>query len=114
MFVRSPKFIYCKRLMRTQESAQEIPIIDVELEHVVTITEIVGEKDPRISIHAMVGNPTSNTRHLLGRINGVFAVILIESSSTHNFLDSIVAKRAKIKSDTTPKLIVKIANGDIV
>lgn len=64
----------------------------------------------------MAGTSTPNSMRPLGRINGVLVVILVDLCSTHNSMDSIVtlssyvSKRAKINSDTIPKLTVKIAN----
>lgn len=41
-------------------------------------------------------------------------VIQVDSRSTHNFLDFVIAKRAKLSVNYFSKVEVKIANGDII
>lgn len=76
-----------------------------------TTEEVV---EPHISIHAIAGTPTPNNMRLLGSINRVRVTILVNSGSNHNFLETMVAKRAKLSSVEIPKLTVEISNGDSV
>lgn len=49
---------------------------------------------------------------VLERLWGEELVILIDFESTHNFLDPVIAKRAKLSVDYSSKEDVKIANVD--
>lgn len=49
---------------------------------------------------------------IIGQINGVRIVILIDTGSTHNFVDSFVIAKAQIPVYHTPELLVKVANGE--
>lgn len=49
---------------------------------------------------------------LVGVIGVQSVVILVDSGSTHNFLDPQVAKLAKLKVLEGPQLQVKVANGE--
>ena len=47
--------------------------------------------DPvEITLYALIGNPTSNTMRIKGRIQNHDVVSLIDFGSTHNFLDAVV------------------------
>lgn len=70
--------------------------------------------ESQISIHAMAGTPTPNTMRLVRSINGVRVILLVDSKSTHNFLEPMVAKTVKLPSVEISKLTVKITNGDLV
>jgi hypothetical protein len=67
-----------------------------------------------ISLHAIVGAPAPKTMRLIGYINNLAVVILIDTGSTHSFLDPDVAKKAKLPAHEGRKLSVKVANGDSV
>ncbi|NAW49764.1 retroviral-like aspartic protease, partial [Salmonella sp. gx-f5] len=49
-----------------------------------------------------------------GSIGGERVLLLVDSGSTHNFLDSSIVRKAKLKVDTTQKLKVQVANGELV
>lgn len=51
---------------------------------------------------------------LLGRIGDCSVEILVDSGSTHNFLDPLVLRAAKLKVQREARLQVKLANGDTV
>jgi len=67
-----------------------------------------------ISLHAIVGAPAPKTIRLTGSINHLEVVILIDTGSTHSFLDPNVAKKAKLPFHETNMLSVKVANGDSI
>ncbi|KAG7970785.1 hypothetical protein I3843_07G101600, partial [Carya illinoinensis] len=56
----------------------------------------IVEIEPGISIHALSGSPNSRTMRLLGKVQGCVVVILIDTGSTHNFLDPSVAKKTQL------------------
>jgi len=51
---------------------------------------------------------------LIGYINTLEVVILIDTRSNHSFLDPNVAKKAKLPAHEGSMLSVKVANGDSV
>lgn len=61
---------------------------------------IQGEEntDPEIFLHALTGSINPKTIRILGKIKGQQIVILIDSESTHNFLDPTIIKRAQLKT----------------
>ncbi|KAJ0103623.1 hypothetical protein Patl1_06047 [Pistacia atlantica] len=49
---------------------------------------------------------------ILGHVNGYVVVILIDTGSTHNFMDLSIQLRAHLPSQSTLGLLVRVANGD--
>ncbi|KAA8517141.1 hypothetical protein F0562_017434 [Nyssa sinensis] len=74
--------------------------------------EVNQERTPKISIHALVGSPSPKTMRILGHVNGCAVVILIDTGSTHNFMDPSIQQRAHLQSQSTAGLLVRVANGD--
>ena len=71
--------------------------------------------DPaEITLYALVGFPTSNTMRVRGRIKKQEVVSLIDSGSTHNFLDASVIPRLQLQLDTSRVLEVKVVDGTII
>jgi hypothetical protein len=58
------------------------------------VWEHVG--NPEIYIHTISGTPTPNTMRIVGTIQQQIVVILVDSRSTHNFLDPSIVKRTSI------------------
>ncbi|XP_030949790.1 uncharacterized protein LOC115973672 [Quercus lobata] len=68
--------------------------------------------DPaEITLYALVGCPTFKTVRVRGRIKKQEVVSLIDSGSTHNFLDASVLPRLQLQLDTSRVLEVKVADG---
>ncbi|CAM8944567.1 unnamed protein product [Rhodiola kirilowii] len=72
----------------------------------------VQEVVPSISFHAMQGRPVPRTLRLEGALAGRQVIILIDSGSTHNFIQSRVAKNAGLAVEETKHLSVTVGNGD--
>jgi hypothetical protein len=70
-----------------------------------------ADSKPKISLQAITGSAHPKTMRVLGRINGQQLVILIDSGSTHNFLDTNLAMKARILLDKDCRIRVKVANG---
>lgn len=66
----------------------------------------------KISLNAIFRAPCPKTMRLLGWINQVEVVVLVDIGSIHNFLNLKVAKRAGLIIDPIQTLEVKIANDD--
>jgi len=71
--------------------------------------------DPaEITLYALVGNPTSNTLRIKGRILHQDVVSLIDSGSTHNFLDAVMLPVLHLRLDTSQILAVRVADGTVL
>jgi hypothetical protein len=70
--------------------------------------------EPTISLHALTGiqSRSGRTMQLQVDINRVRLTALVDSGSTHNFIDTDVASRVGIALYARPGLRVAVANGD--
>jgi hypothetical protein len=84
------------------------------------LLEFQGEQGPGleeegellgISLHAVAGTPTPRTMRLMGRIGTVEVVILVDTGSTHNFVDPSVARKAQLPVEEKGQLKVMVADG---
>ncbi|KAL4379791.1 hypothetical protein GQ457_02G012610 [Hibiscus cannabinus] len=67
--------------------------------------------NPVLSLHAMWGMAGYETMRLRVKMGGVELVALVDSGSTHNFLNITVAKRLEFKLGQSCNLKVTVANG---
>ena len=67
-----------------------------------------------IALYALSGTPTSRTMRVKGRVKCKSVVILIDSGSTHNFVDPSLFSQLHIPVDSTQILEVKVANGEVL
>ena len=72
------------------------------------------EDDIEITLYTLIGTPTPSTMRVKGIINGRGLVILVDTSSTHNFIDASLVSSLQLRVDATKILEVKVANGSIV
>ena len=71
----------------------------------------IKEDDLVVSLNAISGSTSHQTMRIRGNIKRKALTILIDSGSTHNFLDPIVAKRTGCLIQTTNPLKVAVADG---
>lgn len=69
--------------------SQEIESTQEEVEN---LNESETEETPEISLHAMAGTTSPQTMRLRGHLGRQPVVILIDSGSTHNFIDPTASK----------------------
>ena len=72
------------------------------------------QEEAEITLYALSGTPTSGTMGVMGRIRHRCFVILIDSGSTHNFIDATLVSQLYLHVDTSQILEVKVANGDLI
>lgn len=72
---------------------------------------IVNLEEPKISLVAIAGTPTIRSMRLVGSIMGEQMVILVDSDSSHNFIDLALIPKLKLPVDSSINLRVKVANG---
>jgi hypothetical protein len=65
-------------------------------------------------LHALTGIDVNNTMKLHVAVQGLTLVALVDTGSTHTFIQEAVASRLGIQVDPCPGLSVKVANGDRV
>ena len=100
----------CRRQLLLLEGEEEAR--EVEEEEVPPEEE--GEEKMEISLHALRGVVTSKIIKVEGRVSDSSLMILIDSGSTHSFLDEEVAKKLRCQLTGTQPLSVTVANGQKV
>lgn len=68
---------------------------------------------PHISLHALAGVSASDTFRLYGLISSARITILVDSGSTHNFVQPRVAKFLNLPMEDTMALRVMVGNGSV-
>ena len=95
-----------------------IPLVEITEEEVLMDNTNVSSRNEvnsaEITLYALVGNPTANTMRIKGRFQNHEVVSLIDSGSTHNFLDAAVLPVLQLHLDTSQILEVKVADGTII
>lgn len=69
------------------------------------------EDNVQISMHALAGCNSFRTMRLTGKIKNRSLTILIDSGSTHNFIEPGIAKQSGCAIEATPDLAVAVADG---
>jgi hypothetical protein len=72
------------------------------------------DDDMTISICALTGSHSSSTLQLATVVHGVPLEALVDSGSTHSFVDATTPDRLGLHIEELPGLIVGVANGDRV
>ncbi|XP_041011286.1 uncharacterized protein LOC121255061 [Juglans microcarpa x Juglans regia] len=89
----------------TVEDQDKVEIVEEEMQH----GDIAF-----ISLQAIGGTPNPKTMRIVGQINKKRVVILIDTGSTHNFVDTTVAAKCDLAVDTDQSIQVCVANRDVV
>nr|GEW80832.1 Ty3/gypsy retrotransposon protein [Tanacetum cinerariifolium] len=69
------------------------------------------DKIPQISIHALTGLPSYSTMRIRGAMGNRQLHILVDSGSTHNFIDVKLAHKLQFSVKDIPSLNVGVAGG---
>ncbi|KAL0421330.1 UNVERIFIED_CONTAM: Transposon Ty3-G Gag-Pol polyprotein [Sesamum latifolium] len=75
------------------------------------IEEPPDSEDAIVSFHTMGGNVSSNTLRINGQVNGKDMHVLIDSGSTHCFIDEKVVQVLGCRLEPTTPMTVRIADG---
>jgi len=73
---------------------------------------LTRELSPHISLDALEGTVGLNTMKVSSRLDRTTVSILIDSGSTHNFLNAEMALKLQLKLITIKPMMVQAANGD--
>ncbi|KAJ8765745.1 hypothetical protein K2173_014867 [Erythroxylum novogranatense] len=69
------------------------------------------EDEPEISLHALTGWSNAQTMRVLVKIGSTEMIVLIDSGSTHNFINGKLAESLKFPATQIQPNKVKVANG---
>jgi len=69
-------------------------------------------KPAQISLHALMGHTVPQTLQVMGQIQKQPVTVLIDSGSTHNFLQDRVAKQLDLTLEPTHSFQVLVGNGE--
>lgn len=75
-------------------------------------TEDEPPKSPVISLHALTGMQGHNTMRVTARVGSLLAIILVDSGSTHNFINARLVSRLSLPVMHQEQLKVSVANGE--
>ncbi|CAM8975241.1 unnamed protein product [Rhodiola kirilowii] len=115
-----PRF---QSLVLEDVTTEDVPEVFIQEEntntesHDIPATEYMDSAEhidevPNISFHALQGHPQPSTLRLGGGLQGRRVTVLIDTGSTHNFLQARVAKHANLTIEPSHHLHVTIGNGD--
>jgi hypothetical protein len=64
-----------------------------------------------LSIHALSGKPQHRAIQLRAMVKNQALIVLVDSESSHTFLNSVIANKLKLETVVIPKMVVQVANG---
>ncbi|MCH90126.1 hypothetical protein A2U01_0011034, partial [Trifolium medium] len=109
----------CKRsfhllIVEPDDEEPDATTLQLQLSEPITQVELSDpEPDPaQISLHALMGNSIPQTLRVLGRIHQNPVGILIDSGSTHNFLQDRVVKQLGLPTQPAHSFTVLVGNGE--
>ncbi|XP_035541674.1 uncharacterized protein LOC118344675 [Juglans regia] len=102
--------IYLMQVDEELSEAEKEPVVVEITEDEIGVAETSVEA-PEISLAAITGTPTMSTMRLLGTLMGEPVVILVDSRSSHNFVESTLITKLKLPIDASSNLNVRVANG---
>jgi hypothetical protein len=73
-----------------------------------------GEIVPEISLHAVTGSIHPKTMRVSGYLGNLKVVILIDSGSTHNFMDAALIHKLQLLINKASVVKVQVANGEVI
>jgi predicted aspartyl protease len=64
-----------------------------------------------LSMHALFGKPQHRAIQLRNMVQNQALIILVDSKSSHTFLNSAIAAKLKLDTIAIPQMTVQVANG---
>ena len=95
---------------------------EIFTEDTVQALELLSESDDvqdtaqccHLSLQAVSGGEGNETIRLLAQVGNQIMITLVDSGSSHNFINKEFARRAQCQVTTAPPAQVKLANGSLV
>ena len=104
----------CKnRKLYLMEEVEDEKAELVEIEEKKDKAELKEEK-AEITLCALLGSTSPSTMRVIAILNGQKNVILLDTGSTHNFMDGTLAKTLKLSTDVESNFGVRVANGQVI
>ena len=85
-----------------------------DVPHLASVESEHNMLEPEITLYALLGSPSPGRMRIRGIINGHWVIILIDTSSTHNFLDAAILSKLQLQLDLTVSFEVKVGNGETI
>ncbi len=101
-------------LIEAVEEEECVDVATLVLEDQEFIAQDQAAGEPEISLCAITRTPSPKTMRLIGSLKHHRVIVLIDSGSTHNFVDSKLAALLGIIPQTQESIKVKVANGQEV
>ena len=102
---KGAKLFLLEGVNEIEPKTSRIQLVEITEEEVLMDNKNVSSRNEvnpaEITLYALVGNPTANTMRIKGRIQNHDVVSLIDSGSTHNFLDAAVLLVLHLHLDTS-------------
>lgn len=64
-----------------------------------------------VSVHTIAGNKAHNTIKVLGKMKGKVITLLIDTGSSHSFINSGLVRELGLTTKHAPPLLVTVATG---
>lgn len=93
---------------------EEIIEFDAADNSVSDIDSRIASQTPEFTLYALIGQSSPETMKVFARINNHWVFILIDTGSTHNFLDSSLLEALKLPMSSRTGFAIKVANGDVI
>uniref|UniRef100_A0A2N9GXV5 Ty3 transposon capsid-like protein domain-containing protein n=1 Tax=Fagus sylvatica TaxID=28930 RepID=A0A2N9GXV5_FAGSY len=90
---------------------EEAELVEVEEEEV---EAELGDENAEITLCALLGSTSPSTMRVIAIVNGQTTVVLLDTGSTHNFMDGTLAKTLKLPIDGESSFGVRVANGQVI
>jgi hypothetical protein len=90
---------------------EEAELVEIEEEEVEAKLE---EAKAEITLCALLGSTSPSTMRVVAIVNGQTTVVLLDTGSTHNFMDGTLAKTLKLPIDGESNFGVRVANGQVI
>ncbi len=83
-------------------------------EDIIQDGEVNSNPEEGISVHALSGNKPQDTIKIRGEVKDNSLTVLIDTGSTHSFMDLQLAKTLKVSMVAASPLVVTVTNGQKV
>lgn len=97
------------------KAMQQVEILSDEILDAITKGEDTDEEQPmRVSLHALSGTDHCNSIRLRALVGNKVILILIDSGSSHSFIDSALLDKLQCETTPVPSTSVEVANGQVM
>ena len=115
---KSAKIFLLEGIKLVPDSQSRVKITELKEEFGSPINErqntSTNSEEVKITLYALIGTPILGAIRISGKINGVSLAVLLDTGSTHNFIDATLVPSLHLLVDQSQTLEVKVANGAMV